>query len=83
METLYQYLCSNDFKQRIEAIVETFTNMKSDSDSEKRLFEKHWAKREKQIANVIKNTSGMYGDFQALIGSALPEVKQFRNTGNQ
>ena len=77
METLYQYLCSNDFKQRIEAIVEAFTNMKSDLDSEKRVFEKYWAKREKQIVNVIKNTSGMYGDFQALIGSALPEVKQF------
>lgn len=75
METLYQYLCSNDFRQRIEAIVESFTSMKEDLESEKRLFEKQWAKREKQITNVVKNTSGMYGDLQALIGAALPEVK--------
>ncbi len=75
METLYQYLCSNDFTQRIEAIVESFTSMKNDLDTEKRLFEKQWAKREKQITNVVKNTSGMYGDLQALMGAALPEVK--------
>jgi len=75
MEALYHYLCSNDFTQRIEAIVESFTSMKSDLDSEKRLFEKQWAKREKQITNVVKNTSGMYGDLQALMGAALPEVK--------
>lgn len=75
METLYQYLCSNDFTQRIGAIVESFTSMKEDLESEKRLFEKQWAKREKQITNVVKNTSGMYGDLQALMGAALPEVK--------
>jgi hypothetical protein len=76
METLYKYLCSRDFTQRIEAIVEAFTTMKEDLDSEKKLFKKQWAKREKQITNVVKNTAGMYGDLQALMGSALPEVKQ-------
>jgi hypothetical protein len=76
MESIYSYLCSNEFKQRIDAIVEAFSNMKIDLDKEKQYFEKIWAKREKQIETVTKNTSGMYGDLQALIGSALPEVKQ-------
>jgi len=81
MESIYHYLCSNEFKQRIEAIVETFISMNTDLESEKRAYEKQWAKREKQITNVIKNTSGMYGDLQALIGSALPEVKQLALPG--
>lgn len=76
MEALYQYLCSNEFKQRIEGIVEAFSTMKSDLDTERRSFERIWAKREKQIEGVVKNTTGMYGDLQGLIGSALPDVEQ-------
>ncbi|OGU72121.1 MAG: hypothetical protein A2V93_05980 [Ignavibacteria bacterium RBG_16_34_14] len=74
-EVLYDYLCSNEFRQKIEGIVEAFTTMRTDLESEKRAINKHWQKREMQIDKVLKNTTGMYGGLQALIGSALPEIK--------
>jgi len=38
-------------------------------------MEKIWAKREKQIEKVVKNTSRMYGSLQGIVGSTLPELK--------
>ncbi len=74
-EKIYDYLSGLQFRQRIEAIVESFTTMKADLEAEKRALEKVWAKREMQIARVLKSTAGMYGDLQGIVGSALPDVK--------
>jgi len=75
MEVLYNYLCGPEFKQKVEAIVEAFVTMKHDLDNEKRVIEKLWAKREQQIARIIKNTVKMYGDMQGIIGASLPQIK--------
>jgi hypothetical protein len=75
MELLYQYLSGPDFARRVEGIVEAFRSMKEDLDKEKRAMETIWAKREAHIHRVLKNTSGMYGELQSMIGAALPEVK--------
>jgi hypothetical protein len=74
MEILYRYLSGPEFKQRVEAIVEAFVAMQEDLQEEKRVTERRWARREKQIQKVISNTSGMYGDFQGLIGSSLQTI---------
>jgi hypothetical protein len=74
MEILYQYLSGPEFKQRVEAIVEAFVAMQEDLQEERRVTERRWARREKQIQKVISNTSGMYGDFQGLIGSSLQTI---------
>ena len=67
MEILYSYLSGNEFKQKIEVIVETFSNMKSSLDKERIYFEKSWAEKEKQIQKVIKNTVGIYGDLSGVV----------------
>jgi hypothetical protein len=74
MEMLYEYLSGPEFRQQIEGIVEAFSSMKKDLDEEKRAMERIWAKREKQIQKVIKNTSRMYGSLQGIIGRSLPEL---------
>jgi len=74
MEMLYEYLSGPEFRQQIEGIVEAFATMKNDLDAEKRAMEKIWAKREKQIEKVVKNTGRMYGSLQGIIGSPLPEL---------
>jgi hypothetical protein len=74
-DQIYDYLSGPQFRQRIEAIVESFAAMKEDLEAEKRSLEKIWAKRESQINRVLKSTAGMYGDLQGIIGSALPDVK--------
>lgn len=74
MEILYNYLSGIEFKQRLEAINEAFTNYQDELEKEKRFFSNKWARQEKHIRQVLDNTHGMYGDLQGIIGSALPPV---------
>jgi len=74
-EVVYNYLISNEFKQRIEVWIEYFRNRKDELDKEKGYFLKKWEKEEKGIMKVFQNTAGMYGDLQGLIGTALPKVQ--------
>jgi len=80
MEVLYGYLSGSEFKQRVEAIVESFIEMQDDLQEERRVAERRWSKREKQIQRVITNTSGMYGDLQGLIGSSLHSIPALEHT---
>jgi len=74
-EILYEYVSSTQFRQRVEAIAEAFIGMQTGLQEEKRATQKQWAKREKQIEQVISNTAGMYGELQALTGlSDIPAL---------
>jgi hypothetical protein len=74
MEALYQYLAGVEFKQKIEGIIEAFTSMQEQLNKERRAMEKHWKQREKQIERVVKNTAGLYGDMQGIIGGQIPTI---------
>jgi len=75
MNMLYDYLTSNTFRMQIEAIVEGFTQMKSDLESEKRSMQRIWKQRDKQIEKVITNTIDMYGSIKGIAGNAIQSVK--------
>ncbi len=75
MDLLYDYLTSSTFRMQIEAIVEGFTQMKSDLDSEKRSMQRIWKQREKQIEKVVTNTIDMYGSVKGIAGNAIQSVK--------
>lgn len=74
-EMIYQYLTGPRFRQRVEAIVEAFSNMQEDLDKEKKAITKQWAKREEQIDRVMQSTVGMYGDLQGIAGKSLQEIE--------
>lgn len=74
MEQIYNYICSEQFAQKIKAIVETFKTMKEDLDKERIAMEKHWKKREEELNKIMKNTVRIYGELEALIGNQLPEI---------
>jgi hypothetical protein len=74
MSLLYGYLTSTEFSMQIEAIVEGFTTMKSDLDTEKRSMARIWKQREKQIDKVLDNTIGMYGSIKGIAGNAIGNV---------
>jgi len=76
MEMLYDFLTSNEFRMQIEAIVEGFTQMQTDLDSEKRAMQSIWKKREKQIQKVLLNTNNMYSSVRGIAGSAVQSVPQ-------
>ena len=73
-DILFHYLTGPEFRQRVEAIIEAFSDMKTELDKEKRLYERSWAKREKQLQSVLLNTAGMYGDLQGMIGSSMQTI---------
>lgn len=73
-DVLFQYLTGPEFRQRVEAIIEAFSDMKTELDKEKRLYERSWAKREKQLQSALLNTAGMYGDLQGMIGSSMQTI---------
>ena len=74
-ELLYSYLTGPQFRQRVQAIVEAFSNMREDLDKEKKAITKQWAKRDAQIERVMQSTVGMYGDMQGIAGKTLQEIE--------
>lgn len=75
MEIMYKYLMGQEFRNRVETIVEAFGNLQDEMEREKRWFSAKWSRQEKEIRKVLDSTHGMYGDLQGIIGRSLPEIK--------
>ena len=75
MHLLYDYLTSNTFRLQVEAIVEGFTQMRFDLETEKRAMLSIWKKREKQIEKVTVNTIEMHASIKGIAGNAIQSVK--------
>ncbi len=76
MVMLYDYLASNEFKLKIESIVEGFTAMNIDLQKEKNAMFRIWKQREKQIQRVLINTTEMYGELKGIAGHSIPNIRQ-------
>jgi hypothetical protein len=83
MEMLYDYLTGSEFRQQVEAIVEGFTQMQSDLESEKRSMQAQWKKREKQLEKVILSTTYMYSSVKGIAGSAVGDVRLLELPGEE
>lgn len=75
MELLYGYLTSNEFRMRIEAIVEGFSAMSGELEREKNAMKRIWKSREKQIEKVRDNAIEMFGSIKGIAGNAIGEIK--------
>lgn len=74
-EILYNYICSTEFRQKVEAVIESFNFMRADLEQEKTAMTKIWSKREKQIQGIIENVVCMYGGMEGILGASLPQIK--------
>jgi hypothetical protein len=74
-EMVYQYLTGPRFRNRIDVIIEKFTDMQRDLDRERKAMVRIWAKREEQLKNVLDSSAGLYGDLQGIAGQALPAIE--------
>jgi len=83
MHMLYDFLTSNTFRMQIEAIVEGFTQMKTDLETEKRSFQRIWKQREKQIDKVTLNTIEMHASIKGIAGNAIQSVKALELPGEE
>lgn len=73
---VYDYLSGPDFRDRIQAIVETFRTLQDDLDRERRAVTSLWAKREQQIRRLSSTTAQLYGELHAIIGSEMHVIGQ-------
>ena len=79
-ELVYAYLTGPQFRGRIEAIAERWSEMQKDLTDEKKATLKRWAKRESQLNTLIESTAGIYGDLQGIAGRDLAEIQALGDT---
>ena len=76
-ELLYDYLTGTGFRQRVEALAETYEAMRKSLDQERASMQRIWSARDKQIVRMLDATTGMYGDIQGIAGASLPDIEAF------
>jgi hypothetical protein len=76
MDMVYRYMTGPDFRHRVQAILEAFTAMQGDLDREKKAINAQWSKREKQIAQVMQATAGLYGDLRGIAGATVAQIEE-------
>jgi hypothetical protein len=74
MEMIYRYLTGVEFKQRVEAIVDGFSELRTELDRERNAMQRLWKMREKQIEKIINNTIDMYGSVKGIAGSSIENI---------
>lgn len=76
-QALYDHLCSVEFRQHIEALVEAFQGLHEQLEAEQRAFAKQWKERDQQLRKAITHTAMLYGGIQGITGrEALPEIQR-------
>ncbi|HYF31769.1 MAG TPA: DUF2130 domain-containing protein [Chitinophagaceae bacterium] len=74
MQMLYNYLTGIEFRQHVEAILESFLSMKQSITRERVQMEKIWKEREKQLDKVLLNTSGLFGSIKGIAGASVEDI---------
>lgn len=75
-DLLYNFVTSHEFVQQVEGMVETYKEMTAQVVSERVVFEKQWALREKQAQKLLLGTANIIGSMQGQIGqTSMPKIK--------
>ncbi len=72
---LYDYLTGPEFKNRIEGVVEPFTELMQDLTREKSAMQRLWKKREHQLQRALQNLSSVFGSVQGYTGKHLGDLE--------
>ena len=83
MEMLYEFLSGVEFRNSVQGVIEAFSQMREDLESEKRATERMWTKREKQATKAIVNMARMYGGIQGIVGKTLPSIPTLELPGGE
>lgn len=75
MSMIYEYLSSDQFKNKIIAVVESYRTMQEQLEREKRAFTKIWSEREMQLKRMTDGTLSVLGDMQGIMGNSLPKIE--------
>lgn len=76
MQSLYDYLTGNEFRQCMESMLRSFLALKSNLEREKRAMKKLWAEREKQIESVMDSTTCLIGHVKGIAGGVVADLPE-------
>lgn len=74
-ENLYGYITGHEFRQQVEAMVETYYQMKNQIAKERAAYERMWREREKQVEKLFNSTANIAGSIQGEIGQGTFQIK--------
>ncbi|HVZ67040.1 MAG TPA: DUF2130 domain-containing protein [Patescibacteria group bacterium] len=75
LREIFNYITSDAFRHKIEAHDEAVKSMREDLDSEIRLTQTRWKRREVQLKRLDSSVSQLYGELQGII-TTLPDRNQ-------
>lgn len=73
---LYAYFTSPAFKRRMQVIVDGYSVMKQQLEAEKRLMQKQWAARDKQLNALVDSASELQGSILGIAGNVMEALTE-------
>ena len=77
LEHVYNYLTSPAFRNHLETLIGTWTNLQAQISKEEAVMKKQWAERRRQLDAVLNITVDLYSDISTIIGQDMPRVEGF------
>jgi hypothetical protein len=78
-DVLYQHICSLEFRQTVEAMIQRFQSMRAQLEQEKAAIQRTWSKREQHLSSITLHIAELFGGMQGIVGeSALPTPAQLQ-----
>src|SRR4051812_25246857 len=74
MLRLYEYLTGDDYKNRIEGVIEAMVTMQEELDRERRAFMRIWKQREMTIERALNQMGSVYGSLRGIAGAKLGDI---------
>lgn len=81
IESLYRYITSTEFAQKIDLMLGTYSKMSQTLDKEKMIMQKIWAQREKEIDKLKSSTLNIHGSLSGLIDEPIPQINSLEIEG--
>lgn len=75
-EQLYAFFTSPEFQRRMQVIVDGYAVMKQQLDTEKRLMQKQWAARDKQLEALVISASVLHGSILGIAGNTMEAITE-------
>ncbi len=73
-ELLYNLVTSKEFHGRVEAVAESFKQLVTQLESEKRALQTQWKKREKLLNQGFGSMAELFGSVQGIAGPAVMDI---------
>jgi hypothetical protein len=78
-DVLYHHICSLEFRQTVETLIETFQSMQAQLEQEKTAVQRLWSKREQHLSSIAARTAELFGAMQGIVGeSVLPTPQRLQ-----